>query len=98
MKMPKKDLEETFAFLVRTFKKDHPKLAYLHLTQPRIAGIIDKKAEDGENLDFLVRLLLFGRLFGVGSTLLTLLIPSSSSTSGRPCPSFSRVVTRQSRR
>lgn len=52
--MPRKDLEETYDFLVRALKKDHPKLGYLHLTQPRIAGIIDKKAEVGENLDFLV--------------------------------------------
>lgn len=62
MKMPRKDLEETYAFLVRAFKKDHPDLAYIHLTQPRVAGIIDKKEDAGESLDFLVSSALIFRL------------------------------------
>ncbi|ORY63805.1 FMN-linked oxidoreductase [Leucosporidium creatinivorum] len=54
MKMPGQDLEETFSFLVGALKTDHPNLAYIHLTQPRVAGGFDQSEESGENLDFLL--------------------------------------------
>ncbi|KAM0791624.1 hypothetical protein ACM66B_006063 [Microbotryomycetes sp. NB124-2] len=57
MKMPETDLKETFSYLVSTIKREFPDLAYLHLTQPRIAGGFDNdKAQESESLDFLLEL------------------------------------------
>lgn len=55
MKMGSKDLKETFTFLVKALAQDHPNLAYLHITLPRVSGVIDHadKGEE-ENIDFLV--------------------------------------------
>lgn len=53
--MSEKNLVETFSYLVRSLKKDHPDLAYLHVTQPRVAGGFSQDAEAGESLDFVVR-------------------------------------------
>lgn len=61
MKMAPADLKETFTFLVSALAKDHPKLAYLHLTLPRVSGVIDHadKGEE-ESIDFLVGALRLG--------------------------------------
>ncbi|KAK4047250.1 hypothetical protein OIV83_005554 [Microbotryomycetes sp. JL201] len=57
MKMSEPDLRETFTYLLATIKRDFPDLAYVHLTQPRIAGGFDnKEADDGESIDFLLEL------------------------------------------
>lgn len=52
--MPPAELDSTFSFLVKALKTDHPSLAYIHLTQPRVAGGFDQSASNGESLDFLV--------------------------------------------
>ncbi|KAL8279466.1 hypothetical protein RQP46_008028 [Phenoliferia psychrophenolica] len=53
MRMPPKDIKETFGFLVSEIKKRHPTLAYMHVVEPRIAGAVDKAVDEGESLDFL---------------------------------------------
>ena len=58
MKMPEQELNDTFSYLVKALKRDQPNLSYLHLTQPRVAGGFDAKAEKaGESLDFLVSMM-----------------------------------------
>lgn len=58
MKMSRADLVETFSYLVSTLKERHPELAYLHLTEPRVAGGGDQTPVEGDDLEFLVSLLV----------------------------------------
>ncbi|SCV69781.1 BQ2448_1175 [Microbotryum intermedium] len=54
MKMPEKDMIETFSYLTKTLKKDHPGLAYLHVTLPRVAGgFSNDNLKEEENIDFI---------------------------------------------
>ena len=51
MGMP--DPRPTFAYLVTALRDKHPKLAYLHVTEPRVGGVMDITPHpDGDN-DFL---------------------------------------------
>lgn len=51
MKMP--DPRPTFAYLVTALRDKHPKMAYLHVIEPRVTGISDIVPNQGENNDFL---------------------------------------------
>lgn len=42
-----------FTYLARTIRKSYPRLAYLHVVEPRAAGIYDRKPLAGESNDFL---------------------------------------------
>ncbi|KAK4705620.1 NADPH2 dehydrogenase, partial [Phenoliferia sp. Uapishka_3] len=53
MKMARPDILETFSYLVSTLKAQHPSLAYVHLTEPRVAGGGDQTPVEGDDLDFL---------------------------------------------
>ncbi|KDE06741.1 hypothetical protein MVLG_02937 [Microbotryum lychnidis-dioicae p1A1 Lamole] len=54
MKMPEKDMIETFSYLTNALKKDHPGLAYLHVTLPRVAGgFSNDNVKEEENIDFI---------------------------------------------
>ncbi|KAL8281086.1 hypothetical protein RQP46_006444 [Phenoliferia psychrophenolica] len=53
MKMERGDLVETFSYLVNQLKAQHPSLAYLHLTEPRVAGGGDQTPVEGDDLEFL---------------------------------------------
>ena len=57
MKMARHDIIETFSYLVSALKKAHPDLAYLHLTEPRVAGGGDQTLVEGDDLEFIVRLI-----------------------------------------
>ena len=54
MRMPLADIHETFGYLVQEIKGRYPDLAYMHVVEPRIAGAVERVAEAGESLDFLV--------------------------------------------
>jgi len=51
MKMP--DPRPTFVYLVTALRDKHPKMAYLHVIEPRVTGISDIVPSQGENNDFL---------------------------------------------
>lgn len=51
MRMP--NPKPTFAYLVTAFRDKHPKLAYLHVIEPRVAGNTDRASTEGESNDFL---------------------------------------------
>ena len=51
MKMP--DPRPTFAYLVTALRDKHPKMAYLHVPEPRVAGASDVSPKPDENNDFL---------------------------------------------
>ena len=51
MKMP--DPRPTFAYLVTALRDKHPKMAYVHVTEPRVAGNMDVAPTADENNDFL---------------------------------------------
>ena len=51
MGMP--DPRPTFAYLATALRDAHPKLAYLHVVEPRVAGAADRVVIEGENNDFL---------------------------------------------
>lgn len=57
MKMPLKDIHETFSFVVKRVVERYPNLAYIHAVESRIAGNTDIEPEKEETLDFLVRTL-----------------------------------------
>jgi NADPH2 dehydrogenase len=42
-----------FAFLVSQLREAYPRLAYLHVVEPRVSGGVDRKAFEGESNDFL---------------------------------------------
>jgi NADPH2 dehydrogenase len=56
MRMPHKDLVETFTAYVKAIKEKHPDLAYLHVVQSSISGASDfvNREAQNETLDFLV--------------------------------------------
>jgi NADPH2 dehydrogenase len=65
MKMPTKDIKETFGAFVSAIKERQPALGYLHVVQSRISGSNDLESDlenQDESLEFLVCTLLFGRL------------------------------------
>lgn len=43
----------TFAYLVVRVRQLYSRFAYLHIVEPRVAGIADRKALEGESNDFL---------------------------------------------
>lgn len=43
----------TFAYLVVRVRQLYPRFAYLHIVEPRVAGIADREALEGESNDFL---------------------------------------------
>ncbi|KAH8110922.1 NADH:flavin oxidoreductase/NADH oxidase [Phellopilus nigrolimitatus] len=45
--------EPTFAHLVRRIRETHPRFAFIHVVEPRIAGDNDRVAQAGESNDFL---------------------------------------------
>ena len=47
------DPRPTFAYLATALRDAHPKLAYLHVVEPRVAGAADRVVIEGENNDFL---------------------------------------------
>ena len=47
------DPRPTFAYLATALRDKHPKLAYLHVTEPRVGGHLDLPTIAGENNDFL---------------------------------------------
>ena len=51
MKMP--DPRPTFAYLATALRDKHPKLAYLHVVESRVAGIADQASDADENNEFL---------------------------------------------
>jgi NADPH2 dehydrogenase len=51
MKMP--DPRPTFAYLITALRDMHPKMAYLHVPEPRVAGALDVTPTQDENNDFL---------------------------------------------
>jgi len=54
MKMPLKDIHETFGYFVKEIASRHSDLAYLHVVESRIAGNADVPEDKAETLDFLV--------------------------------------------
>ncbi|GAA5923995.1 hypothetical protein JCM3775_005568 [Rhodotorula graminis] len=53
MKMPLKDIHETFSYLVKQIAERHSDLAYIHAVESRIAGNADVPEDKAETLDFL---------------------------------------------
>ena len=51
--MRMKDPRPTFAYFVSQVKERFPGLAYLHAAEPRVAGIDDRQASDGDSNEFL---------------------------------------------
>ena len=51
--MHMKDPQPTFAYFVSELREMHPRLAYLHVTEPRVAAHDDREAVHGESNDFL---------------------------------------------
>ena len=47
------DPRPTFAYLATALRDKHPKLAYFHVTEPRVAGISDITPDADESNDFL---------------------------------------------
>ena len=47
------DPRPTFAYLVTALRDKHPKMAYLHVPEPRVAGNLDVTPTQDENNDFL---------------------------------------------
>ena len=47
------DPRPTFAYLTTVLRDKHPKLAYLHVVESRVAGIADQASDADENNDFL---------------------------------------------
>lgn len=55
MKMtPVSSIYETFTHLITKLKENYPKLAYLHVTEPRVAGGGDQDSVESENLEWIV--------------------------------------------
>lgn len=46
-----KDPLPTFTYFVRSLRDAHPRLAYIHLTEPRVMGSVDRTAVAGESND-----------------------------------------------
>lgn len=63
MQMPAEDVKETFSYLVRSLREAHPSLAYLHITEPRVAGDQDRDVQVGQSNDFLKNIWLNGEAF-----------------------------------
>lgn len=53
---PVSSIYETFTHLITKLKVNFPKLAYLHVTEPRVAGGGDQASEDSEDLEWIVSL------------------------------------------
>jgi NADPH2 dehydrogenase len=51
MKMP--DPRPTFAYLATAVRDKHPRMAYLHVIEPRVSGTADQVEEAGEDNEFL---------------------------------------------
>jgi hypothetical protein len=51
-----------FTHFVSVLKKRHPKLAYLHVIEPRVSGIEDRTADIHESNDFLPKFGNLGRI------------------------------------
>lgn len=47
------DPRPTFAYLATALRDNHPKLAYLHVTEPRVAGNVDVAHSQDDDNDFL---------------------------------------------
>ena len=47
------DPRPTFAYLATALRDKHPKLAYLHVTEPRVSGPMDIAPSADDNNDFL---------------------------------------------
>lgn len=47
------DPKPTFSYLVSQLRETYPRFAYLHVTEPRVAGSEDRKALQHESNDFL---------------------------------------------
>ncbi|GAA5983281.1 hypothetical protein JCM11641_002248 [Rhodosporidiobolus odoratus] len=47
------DIKETFSYVVEKIVQNHPKLAYVHAVESRIAGNATIEADEAENLEFL---------------------------------------------
>lgn len=54
MKMPQRDIEETYSYYVQQLAERHSDLAYLHAVEPRIAGNVTVEADASESLDWIV--------------------------------------------
>ncbi|TFK47298.1 FMN-linked oxidoreductase [Heliocybe sulcata] len=42
----------TFSYFIRSIREQHPDFAYLHITEPRVAGDVDRQAPPGTSNDF----------------------------------------------
>ena len=51
MAMP--DPRPTFAYLATALRDKHPRMAYLHVVEPRVSGNADAVPREGANNDFL---------------------------------------------
>ncbi|TFY81759.1 hypothetical protein EWM64_g2257 [Hericium alpestre] len=47
------DPKPTFSYLVTKLRDTYPEFAYIHVTEPRVAGASDREPEEGESNDFL---------------------------------------------
>ena len=45
--------EQTFSYLVSQIRTLYPKFAYLHVVEPRVAGILDRDCQEHESNNFL---------------------------------------------
>lgn len=43
----------TFTYLVTQIRQLYPRFAYLHVVEPRVAGVMDRETLEGESNDFL---------------------------------------------
>lgn len=60
MRMSDEDTLETFSYLVRSIRDKYPTFSYLHVPEPRMAGIVDREQTKGESNDFLKDIWLNG--------------------------------------
>ena len=47
------EIKSTFGLLVNWLAKNHSDMAYLHVVEGRVAGVIDVAPSEQENLDFI---------------------------------------------
>jgi NADPH2 dehydrogenase len=61
MRMPdNEEVKETFSHIARSIRDAYPYFSYLHVPEPRVAGITDRDANQEESNDFLKHIWLEG--------------------------------------
>ncbi|KAG9027782.1 hypothetical protein FRB95_007389 [Tulasnella sp. JGI-2019a] len=56
MRMPDDLMEEQFTYVITALRDTYPKLAYLHVTEPRVSGIEYSDLEHGSSIEFARRI------------------------------------------